>query len=254
MQIVNCQTIRSEILQKVKPNDFNGKIILAIIKESNGANRSYMKSVSRAAKFYGVHVKRVLLGATNTQAEIRTALLYQPQGTAVLFVGFSGEDRELIESSCAKELKGKLVLDPSAYPDVVAAAERIVKKKTTPGKPYETVIVGRSWNALRLQDVFLKDNHTVTICHTQTPNLSAHCRRADVIVSFAGCPGLIRGDMVKDGALIVGVGCGFKDGKLCGDIDMESMADKNVRVTPTPGGVGIVTTALMFEQLAAWEG
>ncbi len=104
-------------------------------------------------------------------------------------------------------------------------------------------IVGKPMAAL-----LLAENGTVTICHSKTPNLAEKCATADILVSAVGKVGLVTGDMVKSGAVVVDVAMNRNaQGKLCGDVDMESVAPKASYLTPVPGGVGPMTRAVLMQ-------
>ena len=96
--------------------------------------------------------------------------------------------------------------------------------------------------------LLLRRDCTVTVCHTKTPDLAAECRRADILISAAGCPGLITADMVKPGAVVIDVAVNrCEDGRLCGDADYGPIAEIASYITPVPGGVGPVTRAMLME-------
>ena len=93
-----------------------------------------------------------------------------------------------------------------------------------------------------------RENATVTLCHSKTQNLAEVCRRADILVSAAGKAGLVTGDMVKDGAVVIDVGMNRNaEGKLCGDVVYDEAAEKASAVTPVPGGVGHMTVAMLMK-------
>lgn len=243
MKIIDCKRIAAKILDEETVKKLKGKVIHAVVKDSSGDNLSYLKSIKRTAEKYEVTV--VEHSSVNTLKPLK-------DNEFVLFVGHKDDEvKELVCSTPAIPL-WLCVLDLPEAKDVVCAVDQILMD--TLGEKYngpiKTVVIGRSALATQCGMLLLKENHTVTFCHTKTENLEDYCKEADAIVSFAGCPNLIKGDMVKEGAIIVSVGCGFKDGKLCGDIDLDSMKDKDVWVTPTPGGVGVVTTAMLFSYLA----
>lgn len=96
--------------------------------------------------------------------------------------------------------------------------------------------------------LLLRGDCTVTVCHTKTPDLAAECRRADILISAAGHPGLIRADMVKEGAVVIDVAVNRDaQGKMCGDADYEAVRERASYITPVPGGVGPVTRAVLME-------
>src|SRR5262249_19145406 len=96
--------------------------------------------------------------------------------------------------------------------------------------------------------LLLARNATVTMCHTRTRDLGAHCRRADILCVAAGRPRFITGDMIKEGAVVIDVGVNRLDtGKLAGDVDFESASKRAAAITPLPGGVGPMTIAMLMK-------
>lgn len=118
-------------------------------------------------------------------------------------------------------------------------------------KGKRAVVVGRSMVVGKpLAMLLLKENATVTICHTKTEDLAARCREADLLLAAAGKAGLITADFVKDGAVVLDVGINVDaDGHLCGDVDFAGIEGKAAYATPVPGGVGGVTTAVLAKHL-----
>jgi methylenetetrahydrofolate dehydrogenase (NADP+)/methenyltetrahydrofolate cyclohydrolase len=115
-------------------------------------------------------------------------------------------------------------------------------------KGVDAVVLGRSRLVGKpLAQLLLGRHATVTMCHTRTRDLAAHTRRADVLCVAAGKPGVVTGDMVKEGAVVIDVGITRLDtGKLVGDVDFESASRKARAITPVPGGVGPMTIAMLL--------
>jgi len=113
----------------------------------------------------------------------------------------------------------------------------------------EAVVVGRSNIVGKPMALMLLARHaTVTICHTRTRNLAEVTRRADVLVAAAGRAQMIKGDMVKDGVVVIDVGTNRLDnGKLVGDVDFAAVSQKASYITPVPGGVGPMTRAMLMK-------
>ena len=111
----------------------------------------------------------------------------------------------------------------------------------------KVTIIGRSMVVGRpLAMMLLQKNATVTVCHSHTADLKGSCKDADVIISAAGCAGLVTADMVKDGACVIDIGINVtEDGKLTGDVDFDAVSEKAAKITPVPGGVGGVTTSIL---------
>lgn len=96
--------------------------------------------------------------------------------------------------------------------------------------------------------LLLRENATVTICHSRTENLKQVCANADILVAAVGRAGFVTGDMVKPGAVVIDVGINRNaQGKLCGDVDYDAAAEKAGYITPVPGGVGLMTRAMLMQ-------
>ncbi len=115
-------------------------------------------------------------------------------------------------------------------------------------KGKEAVVVGRSNIVGKPMAMLLMHaGATVTVCHSQTRDLKAHCLRADILVAAIGKPKMITCDMIKPGAIVIDVGINrLPDGKLCGDVDFESAKEVASFITPVPGGVGPMTITMLL--------
>jgi methylenetetrahydrofolate dehydrogenase (NADP+)/methenyltetrahydrofolate cyclohydrolase len=120
----------------------------------------------------------------------------------------------------------------------------------------ECVVIGRSNIVGKpMAAMLLQENGTVTICHSHTKNLAEVTKRADILVVAIGKPKMITAEYVKEGAAVIDVGIHrMDDGKLCGDVDFESVEPVAGAITPVPGGVGPMTIAmLMYNCVASAE-
>jgi len=100
-----------------------------------------------------------------------------------------------------------------------------------------------------LSVMLLNRKATVTTCNSRTKNLKKHCRKADIIVSAVGKKDLVRGNMVKKGTIVIDTGISFEKGKMYGDINFKEVSKKASYVTPTPGGIGPITVALLLKNV-----
>lgn len=110
------------------------------------------------------------------------------------------------------------------------------------------VVVGRSNIVGKpVGMLLLAENGTVTTCHSKTKDIKAVCQEADILVAAVGIPKFVKGDMVKDGVVVIDVGINRMDnGKLCGDVDFDEVEKKASYITPVPGGVGPMTIAMLM--------
>ena len=111
----------------------------------------------------------------------------------------------------------------------------------------EAVVIGRSNIVGKpMAMLLLRENCTVTICHSRTTNLAEHTRRADILVAAVGKAGFVTADMVKPGAVVIDVGINRVDGKVKGDVDFDRVKEVAGWITPVPGGVGKMTITMLL--------
>ena len=111
----------------------------------------------------------------------------------------------------------------------------------------EAVVIGRSNIVGKpMAMLLLRENCTVTICHSRTKNLAEHTRRADILVAAVGKAGFVTADMVKPGSVVIDVGINRVDGKVKGDVDYDAVKEVAGWITPVPGGVGKMTITMLL--------
>ena len=142
---------------------------------------------------------------------------------------------------------GQLYLGrPTLVPATPLGIMALVEEYGIPLAGAEAVVVGRSDIVGKpVMHLLLQANATVTLCHSRTRDLSEHTLRADVLVVAAGSPGLVRADMIKEGAAVIDVGQNRTENGLVGDVE-ESAAERAGLITPVPGGVGPMTIAMLL--------
>ena len=115
------------------------------------------------------------------------------------------------------------------------------------------VVIGRSTIVGKpVAQLLLAANATVTICHSRTRDLAAICRQADIVIAAVGRAGLVKGDWIKPGAVVIDVGINRNEaGKLCGDVDFAGARERAGYITPVPGGVGPLTIAYLLSNVVA---
>jgi methylenetetrahydrofolate dehydrogenase (NADP+)/methenyltetrahydrofolate cyclohydrolase len=148
---------------------------------------------------------------------------------------------------------GRLALGkPEFLPCTPYAVYELMKREKIVVEGKHTVIVGRSNIVGRPMALILLQkkqyaNATLTICHSKTNDLSYFTRQADNLIAAVGKPEIIKGDMVKEGAVIIDVGTNEVEGKLVGDVAYEEVLDKASIITPVPGGIGPITNIMLMQ-------
>ena len=136
---------------------------------------------------------------------------------------------------------------PGLRPCTPSGVMELLRRHDVELEGAEAVIIGRSDLVGKpLAALLLAANATVTTCHSRTRDLAAVCRRADVLIAAVGRPGLVQGDWVQDGAVVIDVGTNRTEDGLVGDVDFQAAAERARLITPVPGGVGPMTIAMLL--------
>ena len=144
---------------------------------------------------------------------------------------------------------GRMMIGEECFlPCTPAGCIEMLKSTGVPIAGKQAVVLGRS-NIVGKPAamLLLRENATVTICHSKTENLAQLCAEADILVAAIGKAKFVTGDMVKPGAVVIDVGINRdENGKLCGDVDFAAAEQKASFITPVPGGVGLMTRAMLL--------
>lgn len=146
---------------------------------------------------------------------------------------------------------GKLYLGEETFlPCTPNSVITLLKSKNIDLEGKRVTILGRSNIVGKpLLQLFLKENATVTICHSKTKNLKEVCKEADILVVAIGKPKFITSEYIKEGAIVIDVGTSSFEGKITGDVDFNDVSKKASFITPVPGGVGALTTTLLINNV-----
>ncbi|HEX5053807.1 MAG TPA: bifunctional 5,10-methylenetetrahydrofolate dehydrogenase/5,10-methenyltetrahydrofolate cyclohydrolase [Planctomycetota bacterium] len=229
----------------------------------NPAAAVYVRNQERAANEVGIvmEVANLPLGTTEAQIVQTIVGLNQRAEVAGILVQRPlppGIDPRAVQSAILphKDVEGMhpanmgaiLYREPSLPPCTAAAAQHLIVATGIDLRGAETVVVGHSEIVGKPIAVLLLHHlSTVTVCHVGTRKLVDHTRRADILVVAVGKAGLVHGDMVKPGAVVIDVGINQgPDGRIVGDVDFASTIEVAGFLTPVPGGVGPVTVAMLL--------
>ncbi len=264
--------LRAEVQENSAALNESGIVpCLAILLVGNDpASEAYASSLEREGGKSGIHVVRRVIDADASAADIRTALQELGLNTAVHGVILQQplpshlniedvidampieKDVDGASPTSLGRLSGHL--GNGFVPATPLAVMMLLEKSSAwPLAGRRVTVVGKSGVVgLPVSLLLLQQNATVTITHRDTRDLARHLREAEIIVSATGVPGLITGDMLSPGTILIDVGTTFVDGVLKGDVDFDSVRFVAAELTPVPGGVGPVTNvALMHNVLRA---
>jgi methylenetetrahydrofolate dehydrogenase (NADP+) / methenyltetrahydrofolate cyclohydrolase len=238
------------------------------------ASKVYVRAKGKACDEAGMHSVTIQLSKTTTQQELLKTvgvLNHDPLVHGILVqmplpkhldpdaVIRSIDPRKDVDGFHPVNVGKLLIGERDGFvPCTPAGIQEMLKRSNVDTNGAECVIVGRSnivgkpMAALLMQDAG-GANATVTICHRHTRDLSMHTRRADIVIAAAGRAALIKGDMLKPGAVVIDVGMNRipddaapKGYLLVGDVDFDSAREVASKITPVPGGVGPMTIAMLL--------
>ena len=242
--------------------------LAVIIVGSDPASEVYVRNKQRTCEELGIRSDHMALPAETTKEELLACieeLNVDPEVHGILvqlpLPAQIAEDEEEILSHIdpRKDVDGfhpvnvgHLVLGaPGLRPCTPAGCIRMLDYAGIPIEGAHAVIIGRSNIVGKpMAHLLLERNATVTICHSRTQNLAAIARTADILVAAVGRPHFVTADMVKEGATVIDVGINrIAPKQLVGDVDFDAAAPVAGAITPVPGGVGLLTVAMLMENV-----
>jgi methylenetetrahydrofolate dehydrogenase (NADP+)/methenyltetrahydrofolate cyclohydrolase len=261
--------IRGEIAERVKALSERGVVpgLAAVMVGDDEASRIYLGSKHKASADVGMRSEQIDLPAYVTEGELLATLrrlnrdpeihgiivqLPVPKHISELAVQTTIDPGKDVDGLHPLNVGLMVRGDPTAFPPATAfgIVELLLRSNVTLDGAEVVVVgygelVGAPLSILLAQDS-IRGNATVTITHIRTHDLPAHTRRADILVAAAGVPGLITADMVKPGAVVIDCGVHRIDDRLTGDVRFDEVKEVAGMISPVPGGVGPMTTAMLL--------
>ena len=259
--------IRTELAEKTKEFEAaHGTVpgLAVIIVGEDPASRVYVRNKHKACAEVGFYSEVNELPAVSTQEQVIALIdrLNEQANIHGILVQLPlpkhlDEQTILLRIKPEKDVDafhpynvGKIMIgDYNVLPCTPAGVMQLLCRSGVSAAGKHCVVIGRSNIVGKpMAMLLLHDNGTVTICHSRTPDLKAQTLQADILVAAVGRPGFVTADMVKPGAVVIDVGINRgADGKLCGDVDFESVSDVASMITPVPGGVGPMTITMLLQ-------
>ena len=258
-----AKKIREDIKQEVETLPSKPGIAVIIVGE-NPASKVYVAKKEEMAKSVGMHSIVIRLKNDISQAELESKIdeLNVDKDINAILVQLPLPKHINTNDIIQKILPekdvdgfhpvnvGKMVTgsNPYALPCTPAGIIRLLEEYNIELSGKNAVVIGRSNIVGKpVSILLLEKNATVTICHSKTKNLQEITRNADILVTAIGNPKFVKGDWVKEGAVVVDVGINrTEEGKLVGDVDFQDVEPKAGYITPVPGGVGPLTIAMLL--------
>lgn len=263
---VLSQKIKDELKIKVEnfKNEFGRQITLAVILVGeNPASQVYVKNKIKSTEAVGMKSLSFYLPEDSSQAQVEETVKSLADDKSVdgilvqLPLPKHLDENEILKliPSCKDvdgflaENIGKLLLGEETT--IACTPFGVLKMLQSTGETLSgknAVVLGRSNIVGKpMAMLLLKENCTVTICHSKTKDLASVCSNADILVAAIGKPKFVTEDMVKNGAIVVDVGINRTENGLCGDVDFDNVSKKASYISPVPGGVGPMTIAMLLE-------
>lgn len=266
-----ARAVRGEIRDAVAAFTKESGIVpglAVVIVGDDPASQVYVRNKHRACEEVGIRSDVHALPADTSEAELLallTKLNADPTVNGILvqlpLPKHLDEEKVILAIDPAKDVDafhpvnvGKIMIGNFTFaPCTPAGVMELLRHYHIPVAGKHCVIIGRSNIVGKPQAMLmLKENATVTICHSRTVGLADITRTADILVAAVGCPGFVTADMVREGAVVIDVGINrTAEGKLCGDVDFAAVREKTAYITPVPGGVGPMTITMLLKNTLA---
>ena len=257
--------IKNELKEKVAKYKEQGiEITLAVVKVGNDpASAVYVRNKEKACEYVGINSKTLALPEETTEEELLDVVkeLNEDKNVNGILVQLPlpkhiDESKVLLTIDSTKDVDGfhpvnvgKMVIGEDTFlPCTPAGIIEMIKRTDIDIEGKECVVIGRSNIVGKpMAMLMLKENATVTIAHSRTKDLKEVTKRADIIVAAIGKAKFVTADYGKEGAVVIDVGMDRdENGKLCGDVDFESVSKVASAITPVPGGVGPMTVTMLL--------
>jgi methylenetetrahydrofolate dehydrogenase (NADP+)/methenyltetrahydrofolate cyclohydrolase len=259
--------IRAQIAQEVlKLQEDQGVTpgLAVVLAGDDPASRTYVRNKEKACEEAGIYSEKYLLSADTTQEQLMDLVrrLNEKEDIDGILVQLplpeGLDDKPIVEAIRPdKDVDafhpvnvGEIMIGNYRFlPCTPAGIIELLKSKNIVIEGKNCVVIGRSNIVGKpVAMLLLHQNGTVTVCHSKTKDLKEICRGADILVSAVGKAKFVTADMVKPGAAVIDVGMNRdENGKLCGDVDFESVEPVASYLTPVPGGVGPMTIAMLLK-------
>lgn len=248
-----------------KLKGINTPKVTSILVGNDGGSLFYLNNQEKVAVSLGLEFERIHLSEEVTEIELIKKIEELNNDNSVngvilqLPLPKNMDEKKIISSiSPEKDIdcltfvnQGKLYMGEDTFmPCTPKSVLTILKSLNINLEGMEVVVVGRSNIVGKpAAALMLKENCTVTICHSRTKNLKEVCKRADILIVAIGKAKFIDDSYIKEEAIVIDVGTNSVEGKITGDVDFEKVIDKAAFVTPVPGGVGALTTTLLMKNV-----
>ena len=270
-QIINGKMVAEQLLEKLKKqveqnvaNGLRPPALAVVLVGNDPASSIYVRNKRLACEKVGISSIAYDLPASTSQQDLFNLIDSLNQDTAI--------DGILVQSPLPEQINEKDIIErihphkdvdgfhpynigkltvrqPTLRSCTPFGVIKLLEAYAINPMGLDAVVVGVSNHVGRPMALeLLLAGSTVTCCHRHTKDLEGNIRRADLVVVAAGKPGLVKGDWIKPGAIVIDIGINrLSDGKICGDVEFDAASQHAAWITPVPGGVGPMTVATLME-------
>lgn len=266
-ELINNET--KEILKNLNEKDIYPCLAVVVV-GNDPASAVYVRNKKKVLDNFGISNMDVVLPEDISKEELEKKLDELSNNKVVTSIllqlplpeHLKKDTNEIMSHICSKKdvdgFTAENIGNLDLYKNVIAPCTpagiiKMLKYENVEIDGKHVVIVGRSNIVGKpLAKLFLQENATVTICHSHTKALRKFTSDADILIAAVGKANFITADMVKEDSIVIDVGINRVNGKLVGDVDFEHVKEKAEMITPVPGGVGKITTAMLAHNIVRY--
>lgn len=261
-ELLNGKALSERLLKRIKERGKDLSLAVVVV-GADPVSGSFVRQKEKACEKAGVDFKKYEFGETIEESELKEKIeeiAKESKGLVVQLPLPSGINFQEILNSIPLEKDADVLSEKrfqlfesnesSIFPPVVGAVDYLLKEYSIPLEGKKVVLLGKGRLVGKPLSVWLKNNRAdFSVVEKDTENPQNLLKQADILISGVGKPGIIKGEDVKEGAVVIDAGTSLEGGQLKGDVSFEEVSKRARYITPVPGGLGPLTVACLLENL-----